>query len=244
MKSHKATVQLIRASKISQSELARRAGLTPTAVNRWMNQRVTNIRPSNVEAIASALGKEVVWVDHSRTECKFRDSGFNRESAITLETSQDLFERLFQLQRKFENIEESGRLYHPSRIDWHVGFAGWLQMQFEIDYEKRALNYPIRRAHDGTAYTWKEIVGYDKEELIGKDYLVLLHPVERDQVMTRSREITELSQKMGSTILETDRVFRLRHTDGHYEHLFIHSRINLDKKMAKCWCVPMPRIYS
>ncbi len=244
MESYQATVNLIRESSISQSELARRSGLTPTAINRWMNQRVTHIRPSNVEAVASALGKEVVWIGHGRTECRFRDSGFDRESAVTLETSQSLLERLFELQRKFENIEESGH-EHPSRIDWHVGFAGWLQMQFEVDYEKHTLSYPIRDAHDGTAYTWKEILGYDENELIGKDYLELLYPVEREQVVARSREVTELSQKMESSILlETDRIFRFRHADGHYEYLFIHSRINLNKKIAKCWCSPLPRIYS
>ncbi|MBH31816.1 MAG: hypothetical protein CMG71_07520 [Candidatus Marinimicrobia bacterium] len=243
MNSQKAIANLVKESGINQSELARRAGLTPTAVNRWMNHRVTNIRPSNVEAVASVLGKEVLWLNHSRTECKFVDSEFNRESAVTIENSKNLLQQLYKLHRKIENIEESSHEY-PSRIDWHVGFAGWLQMHFDLDYENRALKYLITKAHDGTAYTWKETVGYGKEELIGRDYLEFLHPVERAQVVTRSREVAELFQKMEPTILETDRIFRVRHIDGHYEYLFIHSRINLHKKVSKCWCVPMPRIYS
>ena len=73
MESYVAIIQLIKSSRISQSELARRSGLTPTAINRWLNGRVTSIRPSNVEAVASALDKEVIWINNSRSDCEFQD---------------------------------------------------------------------------------------------------------------------------------------------------------------------------
>ena len=238
MKSYKAIINLIKESGINQTELARRAGLTPTAVNRWMNHRVTEIRPSNVESVAYVLGKEVFWIDHNRTECEFRDSGFVKGPG----SSSKLVQRLFELERRFENIEESGREY-ATRIDWHVGFAGWLQMEYEIDYEQKDLYYPILQAHDGKGYTWKEVLGYRKEKLIGVDYLGLLHTVERDAVVGRSREVSELAEKMYSPIIETDRIFRFQHSRGHYEQLFLHSRINLVKKIAKCWYVPLPQVY-
>ena len=67
------TVELIKSSRVRQTELARRTGLTPTAINRWLYGRVTSISPSNVEAVATALGKQVIWKNDDRTECEFRD---------------------------------------------------------------------------------------------------------------------------------------------------------------------------
>ena len=71
--SYSKTVELIKSSRVRQAELERRTGLTPTAINRWLNGRVTSIRPSNVEAVATALGKQVIWKNNGRSECEFRD---------------------------------------------------------------------------------------------------------------------------------------------------------------------------
>ena len=67
------TIQLIKTSKIKQTELARRTGLTPIAINRWVNRQVDSIRPSNVENVAEALGKKVIWKNNGRTDCEFQD---------------------------------------------------------------------------------------------------------------------------------------------------------------------------
>ena len=66
-------IQLIKNSRIKQTELARRTGLTPTAINRWINRQVESIRPSNVEIVAEALGKKVIWKNNGRTNCEFQD---------------------------------------------------------------------------------------------------------------------------------------------------------------------------
>ena len=142
MESYLAIIQLIKSSRISQSELARKSGLTPTAINRWLNGRVTSIRPSNVEAVANALDKNVIWINNSRSDCEFQD-------------------------QKDENIEiDYSKKQHSSRIEWHMGFPGWLQIKYLFDYEEDPLDYTITKAYDGTMYSWKETIGFSRKDLI------------------------------------------------------------------------------
>lgn len=240
MESYQETVQLIKSSKLKQTELARRSGLTPTAINRWLNGRVTSIRPSNVEAVAAALGKEVLWKNNGRTECEFRDAAEVHGGALHRQTASGLLDRVFELERQIHELQESRSTDTISKINWHVGFAGWLQVQFDLDYERESLGFPIRNIFDGTAYNWTDVIGFRKRDLIGKDWLEMLHPRNREQAIERSREVAQLYERTQSPIIETDRILKLRHARGNYVELFCHFRANLETRMAKIWCIPVP----
>lgn len=216
MESYEAIIELIKESKFSQSELARRAGLTPTAINRWLNRRVVSIRPSNVEAVAEALGKKVVWINNSRTDCEFMDKQLDAE-------------------KNDQPIQQ-----HSSRIEWHMGFPGWLQIKYLFDYEQDPLEYTITKAYDGTMYTWEETIGHSKKDLIGINYLDFIHSREREHIVSRSRELGTYFRRTNSPILENDLIYRFQHLSGHYEALFLHTRINLYSKRGKSWCLPLP----
>lgn len=217
MESYVAIIQLIKSSRISQSELARRSGLTPTAINRWLNGRVTSIRPSNVEAVASALDKEVIWINNSRSDCEFQDK-------------QDDNTSIFYSKKQ-----------HSSRIEWHSGFPGWLQIKYLFDYEEDPLEYTITKAYDGTMYSWAEIIGYSTKDLIGINYIDFIHKIEREHIISRSRELGTYFRRTNSPILENDLIYRFQHFDGSYKALFLHSRVNLASKRGKSWCIPLPR---
>tara|TARA_B100000700_G_scaffold330670_1_gene458156 strand:+ start:8326 stop:8994 length:669 start_codon:yes stop_codon:yes gene_type:complete len=217
MDSYKAIIQLIKSSRITQSELARKSGLTPTAINRWLNRRVTSIRPSNVEAIANALGKEIIWINNSRSDCEIVDINNNSLSI---------------------NFPEK---QHSSRIEWHMGFPGWLQIKYLFDYEEDPINYTITKAYDGTMYSWKETIGYSCQEIIGINYIDFIHDIEREHIISRSRELGTFFRRTNSPILENDLIYRFKHLNGKYKALFLHSRVNLKSKRGKSWCLPLPR---
>ena len=95
MDSYSKTVELIKSSRVRQTELARRTGLTPTAINRWLNGRVTSIRPSNVEAVATALGKQVIWKNNGRSECEFRDVPESATGEFDQDIAKGLLNKIF-----------------------------------------------------------------------------------------------------------------------------------------------------
>ena len=133
--SYSKTVELIKSSRVRQTELARRTGLTPTAINRWLNGRVTSIRPSNVEAVATALGKQVIWKNNGRSECEFRDVPESATGEFDQDIARSLLDRIFELERKIEDLKVSPNGDSVSKIDWYVGFSGWMQLQFDLDVE-------------------------------------------------------------------------------------------------------------
>lgn len=55
-------LRAMQAKGISQSELARRIGLTRASVNAWTMGRVVYIRPHNLFAIADALDVSARWL--------------------------------------------------------------------------------------------------------------------------------------------------------------------------------------
>jgi len=238
--SYSKTVELIKSSRVRQTELARRTGLTPTAINRWLNGRVTSIRPSNVEAVATALGKLVIWKNNGRSECEFRDVPESASGEFDQDIARGLLHRIFELERKIENLKVSPNGDSVSKIDWYVGFSGWMQLQFDLDVGTEKISYPVRNIYDGTAYKWIDVLGYMKRDLLNIDLLSLLEPSDRDASIQRSRELEDLYLKMKSPIIEVDRIWKFRHAEGHYVPLFCHTRANLETKIAKHWCIPLP----
>ena len=105
MDSYSKTVQLIESSRVRQTELARKTGLTPTAINHWLNGRVTSIRPSNVEAVATALGKRVTWKNNGRSEWKFRDVPEPATGEFDQDIARGLLHRIFELERKIKDLK-------------------------------------------------------------------------------------------------------------------------------------------
>jgi len=94
------TIKLIKSSKIKQTELARRTGLTRTVINRWLNQQVNSIRPSNVEIVADALGKKVIWKNNGRSDCEFEDILEDSKTTFMDVKTPGMLERIFELEKK------------------------------------------------------------------------------------------------------------------------------------------------
>ena len=130
------TIQLIKTSKIKQTELARRTGLTPTAINRWVNRQVDSIRPSNVENVAEALGKKVIWKNNGRTDCEFQDIIEETGTSFMEIKTPGMLERIFELEKKIEYLTSNKKSDVNSKIDWYLGFGSWLQLQIDLDYSQ------------------------------------------------------------------------------------------------------------
>ena len=124
MDSYSKTVELIKSSRVRQTECARRTGLTPTAINRWLNGRVTSIRPSNLETVATALGKQVIWKNNGRSESEFGDVPESATGEFDQDITRGLFDRIFELERNIEDLNVSPNGDSVSKIDWYVGFSG------------------------------------------------------------------------------------------------------------------------
>ena len=139
-------IQLIKNSRIKQTELARRTGLTPTAINRWINRQVESIRPSNVEIVAEALGKKVIWKNNGRSDCEFQDLIDENRTSYFDNKTPGMLERIFELEKKIENITSNRKSDVNSKIDWYLGFGSWLQLQIDLDYSQENITYPIRNA--------------------------------------------------------------------------------------------------
>lgn len=234
------TIQLIKTSKIKQTELARRTGLTPTAINRWVNRQVDSIRPSNVENVAEALGKKVIWKNNGRTDCEFQDIIEETGTSFMEIKTPGMLERIFELEKKIEYLTSNKKSDVNSKIDWYLGFGSWLQLQIDLDYSQENIIYPIRNAFEGTAYSWIEILGYRKRDLISKDYLSFLHEDDKNSTIQRSHELAEIYEQNKSPILESDVIHRLKNKNGDFIQLFCHIRANLELKQSKMWCVPLP----
>ena len=234
------TIQLIKNSRIKQTELARRTGLTPTAINRWINRQVESIRPSNVEIVAEALGKKVIWKNNGRTNCEFQDLIEQNQTSYMDNKTPGMLERIFELEKKIEHLTSSRKSDVNSKIDWYLGFGSWLQLQIDLDYSQENITYPIRNAFEGTAYKWIDILGYRKRDLISKDYISLLHEDDKNSSIQRSHELAEIYAQNKSPILESDVIHRIRHKNGNFIKLFCHIRANLELKQSKMWCVPLP----
>jgi len=115
-----------------------------------------------------------------------------------------------------------------------------MQLQFDLDFDLDNINYPVRNIYDGTAYKWINVFGYKKHELLYIDLLSLLKPSDRDASIQRSRELADFYIRTKSSIIEVDRILNFRHAEGHYVPLFCHTRANLETKIAKHWCIPLP----
>jgi transcriptional regulator with XRE-family HTH domain len=59
-------VSVFRESGLSQSELARRVGVTRASVNGWLQGRAVNIRPHHLFPLADQLGVEARWLATGR----------------------------------------------------------------------------------------------------------------------------------------------------------------------------------
>ena len=94
------TIKLIKSSKIKQTELTRRTGPTPTAINRWPNQQVNSIRPSNIEIATDALGKKVIWKNNGRSDCEFEDILEDSKTTFMDVKTPGMLERIFELEKK------------------------------------------------------------------------------------------------------------------------------------------------
>ena len=124
MDSYSKTVELIKPGRVRLTECARRTGPTPTATNRWLNGRVTSITPSNVETVATALDKQVIWKNNGQSECEFRDVPESATGEFDQDIAKGLLNKIFELERNIENLKVSPNGDSVSKIDWYVGFSG------------------------------------------------------------------------------------------------------------------------
>ena len=154
--------------------------------------------------------------------------------------ARSLLDRIFELERKIEDLKVSPNGDSVSKIDWYVGFSGWMQLQFDLNVEIEKISYPVRNIYDGTAYKWINVLGYKKHDLLNIDLLSLLEPSDRDASIQRSHELGDLYLRTKSPIIEVGRIWKFRHAEGHCVPLFCHTRANLETKIAKHWCIPFP----
>ncbi len=123
MKARDAILGLIRDSKIQAIRVAELSGITANTISRWRADQDAHIRPSSVEAIASALHCQTIWKDYNKTECEFADeeSPSLEKGGATMEIEQRYEAHVVEGQReRFDKVTGTWERYDEEGDEWHV----------------------------------------------------------------------------------------------------------------------------